>query len=171
MSLNHLVQNGAEPPLNLVCNNLAIDGRIQTSQFASERFDPQITVSSAGSGQALVSKQDASAIRMEDQTTVSYKCVIATGTGAPSIDLLFEPPSWLPETTGVLDTLKCVVNAEHQRGDLAWESLINQNVTVGDSAPGTTDRLVLTLGRADNINFPLTKEFTVNCTFTFSQPV
>ena len=170
MSLNHLVQNGVPPALDLVCNNLEIDGQIQTSVFQGQRFTPDITVSSSApmGGPSLVSKQDATAIRLQDQTTVSYQCVIDTGTAASSIDLFFEPPSWLTETQGVLPTLKCVANAEHQRNDGAWESLINQGVTVG-GAP-TVNRLVLTLGRADNVDFPVTKEFTVNCTFTFSRP-
>ena len=169
MSLNHLVQNGAEPPLNLVCNNLAIDGEIQTSVFQGQRFTPDISAASSApmGGPSIVSKLDATAIRLQDQTTVSYQCVIATGTGASSINIFFEPPSWLPDTSGVLSTLKCVANAEHQRNDGAWESLINQDVTIG-GAP-SSNRLVLTLGRADNVDFPVTKQFTVNCTFTFNQ--
>lgn len=169
MSLNHLIQGGAPvPALNLECENLKVlgtlqvSGQIQTGAFQSESFDPTITVTSTGANASLVSKVNASAIRIGNETTVTYRCVVASGTGAAKLTVAFEPPIWTPDTVGIVNT-SCVLNCTHLRGDGEWESLINQ----GAQILGT--ELVVTVGKEDNTVFPVTKDFTLTARFTYTQ--
>lgn len=177
MSLNHLVQGGSlTPPLNLECENLKIlnvlqvGGEIQTGAFQSENFDPTIAISSTGTGQSLISNVYATATRIGDETRVTYRCTFASGTGASKLNILFTTPVWTPNPQAALSNLSCVLNCTHLRGDGAWESLINQGVSVGQIGIGPTDDAFrVTVGREDNMDFPATKDFTLTATFTYSQ--
>jgi hypothetical protein len=170
MSLNHLVQGGAPPAQDIEVNNLKVDGtlqvagQIQTSAFQSQTFDPVIEISSSGSGQSLQSKVNASAIRIGDETIVTYRCEFDSGTGAPNVEVFCEPPIWTPDTQTLLN-LTCVVNCVHERGDGAWESLINKAVSVG----AVPSALVATVGREDNTNFPVNKRFQLSVRFSYTQ--
>jgi len=169
MSLNHLVQGGAPPAQDIEVNNLKVDGtlqvdgQIQTGAFQSQSFDPNIDFSNySGTGGGILSKVNASALRIGDETIVTYRCQFETGTGSPNIDLLFETPVWTPDPQPLLN-VTCVVNCVHERGDGAWESLINKGIAVG------LNSLVVTVGREDNTNFPVNKTFEISARFSYTQ--
>jgi hypothetical protein len=166
MSLNHIIDGGIIPPLNCRVNDLAINGDIQTSVFQSETFNPQITVTSDGIGASLISNVSATAIRMRNQHSVTYRCNFDSGTGSSKCTIYFQPPVWITNVSSIQD-LKCVLNCTHKRNDDEWESLINQ----GCETEGVfTQTLIANVGKEDNTNFPVTKEFQLNITFTFSYP-
>jgi hypothetical protein len=168
MSLNHLV-GGTEPPLNLESNNmkvkgvLSVDGEIETDVFQNQDYSPIIAIISDGTGDSIASTVQASAIRIREETIVTYRCTFNSGTGASKVTLRFLPPVWTTITTGI-QNLTCVANCTHERDNGAWESLINQGVSI-ESAPLS---FALQLGREDNANFPVNKLFQLSARFSYT---
>ena len=118
---------------------------------------------SDGTGDSIASTVQASAIRIREETIVTYRCTFNSGTGASKVTLRFLPPVWTTITTGI-QNLTCVANCTHERGDGAWESLINQGVSI-ESAPLS---FALQLGREDNVNFPANKLFQLSARFSYT---
>jgi hypothetical protein len=169
MSLNHVVNNGLAPALDLVCKDLYVEGNIigttgleiSPYNFRGTNFIPtgtNISNTPGGSGAGITGGSRLSLQKIGQSIQGTYKCDFETGTGGKGVVLtLIFPPGILVNP----DELCVTATAFHQTGAGPWEQLYMSQANVISNVQFNMEFV-----RPDDTNFPANKQYKLNLTWS-----